>query len=217
MNALFAAVLGYLVGSISFAVVCSRVFRLPDPRTYGSRNPGATNVLRSGRRMAALLTLLGDAAKGAVVVLAVRAAGSSDVAIASAAVAAFLGHLWPLYFGFKGGKGVATAFGVLLSLSVVLAVAALVVFLLVVAIWRYVSLGSVLAGIAAAVAATVMYGVHPVSVAVALMSLLIVIRHRENLRRMREGQERRFVLRRRMAENDVKLQSASRDPNAAGR
>lgn len=192
MKVLLAAVLGYLVGSIAFAVVCSRLFGLPDPRTYGSGNPGATNVLRSGKRSAAVLTLLGDAAKGAAAVLIVRGLGWPELAVAAAGVAAFVGHLWPLYFGFKGGKGVATAFGIVLALSPLLAAITLAIFVLVVATSRYVSLASVSSSIGAAFAALALYGMGPIAGAVIVMSVLIVFRHRANVRRLVAGTESRL-------------------------
>jgi len=195
MSILLGAVFAYLLGSVSFAVVWSRVFGLPDPRTYGSGNPGATNVLRSGRKAAAVLTLLGDAAKGAVAVLAVRALGIGDAAVALAAVAAFVGHLYPVYFGFKGGKGVATAFGILLALSPVLALAVLAVFAVVLFASRYVSLSSVLSAAAASVISPFLFGWGAVTGAVLAMAVLIVVRHRGNIQRLIAGEEATIRLR----------------------
>ena len=137
MTAFFYALGGYLAGSIPFAVVVSRILALPDPRTYGSKNIGATNVLRSGNRMAAVLTLLGDALKGWAVVLTARLVGAPEEVVAIAAFAAFLGHLFPVWLRFKGGKGVATAAGVLIALDWRLGSACLVAWLLVVAVTRY--------------------------------------------------------------------------------
>jgi glycerol-3-phosphate acyltransferase PlsY len=193
MTTLLAAVVGYLIGSISFAVVSSWIFRLPDPRTYGSGNPGATNVLRSGKKAAALLTLIGDGAKGAIAVAAMRWLGPEfglgEAACAAVAVGAFLGHLYPLYFGFKGGKGVATAFGILLAISPWLALGTLIVFLAAVLATRYISVGSILGGIVAAAAAPFVLGWGPLAGAVILMGALIVARHRGNLRRLLAGEE----------------------------
>src|SRR5688572_16124805 len=199
MATLLAVLGAYLIGSISFAVVTSRLFGLPDPRTYGSGNPGATNVLRSGKKAAAIATLVGDAAKGAVAVALVRwlapSFGLGDTAVAGAAFAAFAGHLYPVYFGFKGGKGVATAFGIVLALSGWLALAALVVFLAVVATTRYVSLASVLGAAAAAALAPVLFGTGWVLAAVLGMGVLIVWRHRANLQRLLAGEESRVTFR----------------------
>jgi glycerol-3-phosphate acyltransferase PlsY len=193
MIALLAVVAAYLIGSVSFAVVTSRAFGLPDPRTYGSGNPGATNVLRTGRKAAALVTFLGDAGKGAAAVTLARWAapylGLTEVTVAATAVAAFLGHLYPVYFGFKGGKGVATAFGLLLVLSLWVSLAAAVVFIAVVLVTRYISLGSVLAATAAAVAAPLVLGWTPSAVAIILMAVLVLVRHQANLRRLLAGEE----------------------------
>ena len=196
MSSLLVALLGYLIGSISFAVVTSWLFGLPDPRSYGSGNPGATNVLRTGKKAAAVLTFLGDAGKGAAAVLLVRWAaphfGLGGIAVAVTAVSAFLGHLYPLFFGFKGGKGVATACGLLLVLSGWVTLAAGVVFFAVAAATRYVSLGSVLAAVTAGLAAPIVLGWHPEAFAIILMALLIIVRHQPNIRRLLAGEESKF-------------------------
>ncbi len=189
MLSLAAVVAAYLIGSISFALVSSWVFRLPDPRTYGSGNPGATNVLRTGKKAAALMTLIGDAAKGAVAVLLARWLALDPPAVAAVAVAAFVGHLYPIYFGFKGGKGVATAFGIVLALSPWLALVVLVAFLAVAASTRYISLASVIAALVAAGVGLYQFGPAPRSVALVVMAVLIVWRHRANLQRLLAGQE----------------------------
>ena len=200
MQALLAALGAYLIGSISFAVVVSRLFGLPDPRRYGSGNPGATNVLRSGSKAAAAITLLGDAGKGGVTVLTVRALaptlGLGEGVLAAAALAAFAGHLYPVYFGFRGGKGVATAFGILLAMNLLLAGAALLVFCAVVTATRYVSLASVLAALTAAALAPWLFGWGPLALGVAAMALLIAWRHRANLQRLMAGSERKLGARR---------------------
>jgi glycerol-3-phosphate acyltransferase PlsY len=202
MLTLLAALAAYLIGSISFAVVVSRLLGLPDPRTYGSGNPGATNVLRTGRRAAALATLIGDTAKGAAAVLLMRwlapDLGLGEGAIAAVAVAAFVGHLYPVYFRFRGGKGVATAFGLLLALDARLALGALLVFLIVTVATRYVSLASILAAVAAAALGPWLLGWGPLALGVALMAALIVWRHRSNLQRLLAGQENKVGLRKPM-------------------
>jgi glycerol-3-phosphate acyltransferase PlsY len=195
ISALFT-LLAYLLGSVSFAVVISRLLRLPDPRTYGSGNPGATNVLRSGSKVAAALTLLGDLLKGAVAVWATQALGPrlavGEGTVALVAVAAFGGHLYPVFFRFKGGKGVATAAGILLALSPWLGLAALAVFAVVIAASRIVSLASVSAAVAAAIVAPLLLGWAPIALAVLLMAALVVWRHRQNLQRLLAGQESRL-------------------------
>lgn len=196
MTSVLLLLAGYLVGSLSFAVIVSRIMGLPDPHTYGSGNPGATNVLRSGSRPAAILTLLGDALKGLAVVLVAQHLsarfGFSPGLVAAAGLFAFLGHLWPVYFGFRGGKGVATAAGVLFGLSGWLGLAVLGVWLVAFLATRISSVGALSAAIAAPVIA---WGVRPdpVTLAVVLvMSGLLVWRHRENIRKLRSGAESGF-------------------------
>jgi len=201
LGALFLCVIGaYLIGSISFAIVASWIFRLPDPRSYGSGNPGATNVLRSGKRAAALCTLSGDVAKGLVVVLLARRLepliGFGEATVAACALAVFLGHLYPLYFRFKGGKGVATAAGILLGLSPWVALAALVVFIAVLALTRYASLASILAALAADVVSPIALGWGPNLAALTLIAALVIWRHRANVQRLRSGTESKSYLRR---------------------
>ncbi|MBA4254812.1 MAG: glycerol-3-phosphate acyltransferase [Polaromonas sp.] len=196
------AVLGaYLLGSLSFAVIVSRAMGLSDPRTFGSKNPGATNVLRSGSKQAAIATLVLDALKGWLPVwLAQRWAadlGWGDATVALVALAAFLGHLYPVFFRFKGGKGVATAAGVLFGVSWVLGVATLATFAIVVAFTRYVSLASVVAAVFAPTfylmgSDVVWVTAPPVVVALVAMSALLVWRHSENINRLIQGKESRL-------------------------
>ena len=216
MSLLLGAVFAYLLGSVSFAVVFSRIFGLPDPRTYGSGNPGATNVLRSGRKAAAVLTLLGDAAKGALAVIVVRALGLGEAAVALAAVSAFAGHLYPVYFAFKGGKGVATAFGILMALSPLLALGVLTVFGAVIFASRYVSLASVLSAAAASVISPFLFGWGAVTGAVLTMAVLIVVRHRANIQRLITGEEATIRLRK-PKRAVITEPSATRDPSGAER
>ena len=191
------AVLGaYLIGSLAFAVLVSRAMGLADPRHYGSGNPGATNVLRSGNKLAAMLTLLLDAAKGFVPVLLVRlygpAYGMGEGTLALAGLAAFLGHLWPVFFRFRGGKGVATAAGVLLGLNPWLGIATLATWLIIAAFFRYSSLASIVAAGFAPFYQLLIWGGGPVAVAVAVMALLLVWRHSANLRKLLDGTETRI-------------------------
>ena len=191
--AALAVLAAYLIGSLSFAVIVSRAMGLNDPRTYGSRNPGATNVLRSGNKAAAVLTLLLDALKGFVpVVLAVRfgpAFGLGEGTIAMVALAAFLGHLWPVFFRFQGGKGVATAAGVLLGLNPWLGLATLVTWLIIAAFFRYSSLASIVAAVFAPFYQLLIWGGGPTAVAVTVTGLLLVWRHSANIRKLLAGTE----------------------------
>ncbi len=186
-------ILGYLTGSVSFAVVTAKLFRLPDPRTYGSGNPGATNVLRSGKKLAAFITLLGDAAKGVIAIWIARVllADSPQLAIGVAftGLAAFLGHLYPIFFRFKGGKGVATALGILLAFHWMLGTAVLVVWLATVLATRYVSLAGVVAAVTAAPIALYLNASTAMALAVSVMGLLVLWRHAGNLHRLRAGTE----------------------------
>ena len=192
MTALLCALGGYLAGSIPFALLVSRAMRLPDPRTYGSGNIGATNVLRSGNRLAALLTLAGDAAKGWAAVLAARALGLDDTALAIVGAAAFAGHVFPVWLRFRGGKGVATAAGVLIAFDWRLGVAALVAWLAVVVVTRYSSLAAIVAAVAAPAAAWWILGAGPMLYAVAAMSVVLIARHRANIAKLARGEESRI-------------------------
>ena len=204
LSAFFLCITGaYLIGSVSFAIVASWIFRLPDPRSYGSGNPGATNVLRSGKRAAALFTLLGDVAKGLVAVLLARhfapLLGLGEATVAASALTVFLGHLYPLYFRFKGGKGVATAAGILLGLSPWVALVAFVAFVTTAALSRYVSLASIIAAFAAVVVSPIVLGWGVDLAAVVLIAALIVWRHRANIRRLQSGTEGKLNVRRNSA------------------
>ena len=193
---LMAVTIGYFIGAIPFAVVVSKAMRLPDPRTYGSANPGATNVLRSGSKVAAILTLLGDAIKGwAAVVLARHFApqwGLDGDAIALVGFAAFIGHLFPVWLGFKGGKGVATAAGVLIAFHGWLGLATLGVWLGVVVITRYSSLGAIVAAVFAPIGAAYWLGNGMALFMVILMSALLIWRHAANIRKLAAGEESRI-------------------------
>ena len=193
-----ATLAAYLIGSLSFAVIVSRAMGLSDPRTYGSGNPGATNVLRSGSKPAAIVTLLLDAAKGWLPVMLVKWFGPawdlSEGTQALAGLAAFLGHLYPVFFAFKGGKGVATAVGVLLAFEPLLALATLVTFAIIVFFSRYVSLASMVAAVFAPAYYLIGDGVawtasSAKTLALIAMGLLLIWRHRENIQRLLAGTE----------------------------
>ena len=195
MQTVLIMLAGYLLGSLSFAVLVSKVLGLPDPRGYGSGNPGATNVLRSGSKLAAALTLIGDAGKGALAVgLTVLLTGESPVSGVNPPLAgamAFLGHLFPLYHGFRGGKGVATAAGVLLAFNVWLGLGTLATFGIVVAFFRIISLASIIAALFAVFWSWFLFGLAPVTPAVGAMALLLVWRHRANVARLLRAEEPR--------------------------
>ncbi len=194
MAPLAAIAAAYLLGSISFAVIVSRAFGLADPRSYGSGNPGATNVLRSGRKAAALLTLLLDAFKGVLPVLALRglAPELGEPLVAAVALAAFLGHLYPVFFGFQGGKGVATAAGAIFALNPVLGLATLASFAMVVGFTRFVSLGSMVAAVFAPFYQLLIWGPGPIFLALLAMAFLLIWRHRSNIAKLRAGTEGRL-------------------------
>jgi glycerol-3-phosphate acyltransferase PlsY len=189
-------VAAYLIGSISFAVLMSKAFGLADPRTYGSGNPGATNVLRSGKKAAAVLTLLGDAAKGWVAVFAAIKLAPHDgqglLMVALVSLAVFLGHVFPVFLKFKGGKGVATALGVLLALSGWLGLAVLATWLLVAVVFRYSSLAALVAAISAPIYAMVLILRPELVFAVAIMSMLLIWRHKSNIQNLLSGKESRI-------------------------
>ena len=188
-----ATLAAYLIGSLSFAVIVSRALGMADPRTYGSGNPGATNVLRSGNKLAAILTLLLDALKGFLPVFLVQhfgaAYGLHEGTVALVGLAAFLGHLWPVFFKFKGGKGVATAAGVLLGINPWLGLATLATWVIIAAFFRYSSLAAIVAAVFAPFYQLLIWGGGPVAGAVTLMGLLLVWRHMANIQKLLKGTE----------------------------
>ncbi len=196
MNILIGSVFAYLLGSISFAVLVSKVFKLADPRTYGSKNPGATNVLRSGNKLAAVLTLIGDCAKGWLAVwLALQldeqfALGEAGIALIALAV--FLGHLWPVFLRFAGGKGVATALGVLLGLNPILGLATLVTWVVIAYAFRYSSLAALVSAIFAPFYYGLLFGADIKLFAVLIMSGLLIYRHHKNIANLLSGKESRL-------------------------
>ena len=191
-----ATLAAYLIGSLSFAVIVSRLMGLSDPRSYGSGNPGATNVLRSGNKAAAILTLLFDALKGFVPVLLVDQLGAKyglrAGTIALVGLAAFLGHLWPVFFHFKGGKGVATAAGVLMAFNPWLGLATLATWVVIVVFFRYSSLAAIVAAAFAPFYQLLIWEVGPIAGAIALMSLLLIWRHSANIQKLIAGTESRL-------------------------
>lgn len=197
MNPLAAALIAYLIGSISFAVLVSRAFGLPDPRSYGSGNPGATNVLRTGKKAAAVLTLLGDAVKGWFAVFVVGQHVVADPqAVAAAAVAVVVGHMWPVFFRFAGGKGVATAVGVLVALDLWLAAGTVATWVIIAIFFRISSLAALVAAAFAPFFGFFLHGMgrfelEP-AIGVTIISVLLAWRHRGNIRNLLAGTERRI-------------------------
>lgn len=193
---ILAVTSAYLIGSLPFAVLISRAMNLADPRTYGSGNPGATNVLRSGNKAAAVLTLLGDGFKGWLAVWLVQRFGPSygigDAGVAFVAIAVFLGHLYPVFLRFRGGKGVATAAGVIIALNPWLAPAAALTWLIVAVFFRYSSLASIAAAVLAPFYSAFGWGFDARFVALVVIAGFVVYRHRVNIRHLVTGTERRI-------------------------
>ena len=195
----FLLILGaYLLGSISFAVVVSKCMALPDPYTYGSKNPGATNVLRTGNKKAAFFTLLGDALKGwlavviARMVMSAAPADSQEWVLCAVIIAVFLGHLFPLFHGFRGGKGVATACGILFGIHFFLGLATLSTWLIVAFFTRYSSLAAIAAALFAPFYYVFLFGFHPVALALVILCALLIWRHRSNIQNLMNGSETRI-------------------------
>ena len=191
MNVIYL-LFSYLIGAISFGIVMSHLFSLPDPRTIGSKNPGATNVLRTGKKLAALLTLLGDALKGALTVGLAQYFELSSLMIGLIAIATLIGHVFPIYYGFKGGKGVATAAGILFMFSWVMGLTVLGIWLGVFFIWRYSSLAAIIAGSLSPVIGF-FYGIDFYElIASSIIALILILRHMENIKRLIDGTESGF-------------------------
>jgi len=192
--------LAYLIGSVSFAVVVSKCMRLPDPHSYGSGNPGATNVLRTGNKRAAVLTLFGDALKGFVaVVLARMILGEGSLSsslnswiLCGVVVAVFLGHLFPIFHGFKGGKGVATACGILFGINWILGLATLATWIIVAKFMRYSSLAALAAAVFGPIYFVFLFGFHPMGIALLIVCALLIWRHRSNIHNLMNGTESRI-------------------------
>lgn len=192
LHYVFYALAGYLVGSISTAIMTCKLMGLPDPRSVGSRNPGATNVLRHGGKKAAIITLLGDMLKGLVPVSAVTVLNPAPAAIAVAGLGAFLGHIYPVYYRFKGGKGVATYFGVLVGFSWMAGLAAMLIWLLTAAVTRLSSLSALVSALLAPFVLWQLSRLPELSVTLAMMSVLLYWRHRSNIRNIIEQKEHKI-------------------------
>ena len=192
--------IAYLIGSISFAVVVSKCMRLPDPHSYGSGNPGATNVLRTGNKLAALLTLIGDALKGYLAVMLARVLlGDESLTstlnswlLSGVVIAVFLGHLFPIFHGFKGGKGVATACGILFGINWILGLATLGTWIIVAMFMRYSSLAALAAAVFGPIYFVFLFGFQPMGIALLVVCLLMIWRHRSNIQNLMNGKESRI-------------------------
>jgi glycerol-3-phosphate acyltransferase PlsY len=192
--------IAYLIGSISFAVVVSKCMRLPDPHSYGSGNPGATNVLRTGNKLAAVLTLIGDALKGYLAVILARillgdeslTSTLSSWLLCGVVIAVFLGHLFPIFHGFKGGKGVATACGILFGINWILGFATLGTWIIVAMFMRYSSLAALAAAVFGPIYFVFLFGFQPMGIALLVVCLLLVWRHRSNIHNLMNGKESRI-------------------------
>jgi len=198
--ALLLIPIAYLIGSVSFAVVVSKCMRLPDPHTYGSGNPGATNVLRTGNKLAAVLTLIGDALKGYIAVMLARVLlGDESLTstlgswvLCGVVVAVFLGHLFPIFHGFKGGKGVATACGILFGINWILGAATLSTWIIVAMFMRYSSLAALSAAVFGPIYFVFLFGLQPMGVALLVVCILLIWRHRSNIHNLMNGTESRI-------------------------
>ncbi|MEK6594667.1 MAG: glycerol-3-phosphate 1-O-acyltransferase PlsY [Pseudomonadota bacterium] len=196
MSTIIIALLAYLIGSVSFAVIVSRAFALPDPRSYGSGNPGATNVLRTGKKPAAALTLIGDSVKGwFAVFLAQHLAdpGVAEMSMALSAVAVTIGHMYPVFFRFQGGKGVSTVLGVLIALNIYLAAGAAATWIIIAFFFRISSLASLVAALFAPFAALLLYDAgHPYLWSLVVVAVLLYWRHKTNIQKLIAGKESRI-------------------------
>jgi glycerol-3-phosphate acyltransferase PlsY len=194
--AIAAVVVAYLLGSVSFAVLVSRLMKLPDPRTYGSNNPGATNVLRTGRKTAAALTLFGDCAKGWFAVFLTGQFFGTEVApaykMSAVAIAVVIGHMVPVFHRFRGGKGVATALGALVGLNPWIGLGAALTWAIIAFFFRISSLAALIAAASAPVYCYLLYGIHPYTLACGVIALLLVWRHKSNIRNLCAGSEPRI-------------------------
>ena len=198
--ALLLIPIAYLIGSVSFAVVVSKCMRLPDPHSYGSGNPGATNVLRTGNKLAAVLTLIGDALKGYLAVMLARVLlGDESLTstlnswlLCGVVVAVFLGHLFPIFHGFKGGKGVATACGILFGINWILGLATLGTWMIVASFMRYSSLAALAAAVFGPIYFIFLFGFQPMGIALLVVCLLLIWRHRSNIHNLIDGKESRI-------------------------
>ena len=193
INQLLIILFAYLVGSVSSGIIVSQIFNLPDPRTIGSKNPGATNVMRSGNKKAAIFTLLGDLLKAVLVLAIAEYLGFNDLIIVCVALAVLIGHIYPIFYKFQGGKGVATAIGILIALNFKLALIVASIWLLVFGIWRYSSLAAIVAAISAPIIAIfILRDQSLYCIAFTLITIIILFKHQANIRKLLSGTELKF-------------------------
>ena len=193
INQLLIILFAYLVGSISSGIIVSQIFNLPDPRTIGSKNPGATNVMRSGNKKAAIFTLLGDLLKAILVLTLAEYLGFNDLIIVCVALAVLIGHIYPIFYKFQGGKGVATAIGILIALNFKLALIVASIWLLVFGIWRYSSLAAIVAAISAPIIAIfILRDQSLYCIAFSFITIIILFKHQGNIKKLLSGTELKF-------------------------
>ena len=193
INQLLIILFAYLVGSVSSGIIVSQIFNLPDPRTIGSKNPGATNVMRSGNKKAAIFTLLGDLLKAILVLTLAEYLGFNDLIIVCVALAVLIGHIYPIFYKFRGGKGVATAIGILIALNFKLALIVASIWLLVFGIWRYSSLAAIVAAISAPIIAIfILRDQSLYCIAFSFITIIILFKHQANIRKLLSGTELKF-------------------------
>ena len=193
INQLLIILFAYLVGSVSSGIIVSQIFNLPDPRTIGSKNPGATNVMRSGNKKAAIFTLLGDLLKAILVLTIAEYLGFNDLIIVCVALAVLIGHIYPIFYKFRGGKGVATAIGILIALNFKLALIVASIWLLVFGIWRYSSLAAIVAAISAPIVAIfILRDQSLYCIAFTLITIIILFKHQANIKKLLSGTELKF-------------------------
>jgi len=184
--------IAYLIGSVSFGILASKLFNIADPRTMGSKNPGATNVMRQGNKVAAIFTLLGDMLKATILLLIAIFYGASDSLIVLIAVAVMLGHVYPIYYQFKGGKGVATALGILLGISPLLALSVFIIWIIIFFIWKFSSLAAIGATLSSPIIALWIGLSNQLVFLMCILSLIILVRHKSNIKNLLNGTESGF-------------------------
>ena len=192
INQIIITLIAYLIGSLSFGILASKLFNIADPRTMGSKNPGATNVMRQGNKVAAIFTLLGDMLKATILLLIAKFYGVSDSLIVLIAVAVMLGHVYPIYYQFKGGKGVATALGILLGISPVLALSVFIIWIIIFFIWKFSSLAAIGATLSSPIIALWIGLSNQLVFLMCILSLIILVRHKSNIKNLLNGTESGF-------------------------